>query len=130
METELTNTTTAVGNYNSIRTAITSTASVVTMVDGLTITKTADKPVWADGDLTYTIVIENEAEKVYEKPVITDILNGTLVKFVTDSVTINGVTATTAEYIYQEDTHTLTVNLDDVQPSSIKTVTFKVSKVS
>ena len=64
METELTNTTTAVGNYNSIRTAITSTASVVTMVDGLTITKTADKPVWADGDLTYTIVIENEAERI------------------------------------------------------------------
>lgn len=69
-------------------------------------------------------------KRVYEKPVITDILNGTLVKFVTDSVTIDGVTATTAEYIYQEDTHTLTVNLDDVQPSSIKTVTFKVSKVS
>ena len=40
METELTNTTSAVGNYNNIRTAITSTASVVTMVDGLTITET------------------------------------------------------------------------------------------
>lgn len=129
METELTNTTSAVGNYNNIRTAITSTASVVTMVDGLTITKKANKPVWADGDLTYTIVIQNETEKVYEKPVITDILDNNLIKFIDGSVTIDGIAATSNEYIYHDDTHTLTINLENLEPSSIKTVTFKVSKI-
>lgn len=35
MESELSNKVTEVGNYNSIPTSITSTASVVTMIDGL-----------------------------------------------------------------------------------------------
>ncbi len=46
METELTNTVKAVGNYNNIPTSITSDALVVTMISGLTITKTADKSIW------------------------------------------------------------------------------------
>ena len=45
METELTNTVKTVGNYNNIPTSITSDALVVTMISGLTITKTADKSV-------------------------------------------------------------------------------------
>ena len=48
MEKILNNTAQAVGNYNDIPTSITSTATVVTMISGLTITKTADKQVWAD----------------------------------------------------------------------------------
>lgn len=46
METELSNTVRAVGNYNDVPTSITSAVSVVTMISGLTITKTADKPVF------------------------------------------------------------------------------------
>lgn len=72
MEKELNNTVNAVGNYNSIPTSVTSAASVVTMIDGLTITKVADKPVWADGELTYTITISNNADKPYVSPKIKD----------------------------------------------------------
>ena len=46
MEKELNNTVSAVGNYNNIRTAISSENLAVTMIDGLDITKTADKQVW------------------------------------------------------------------------------------
>ena len=82
MEKELRNTVGAKGNYNSIPTAITSVASVVTMVEGLSITKTADKLVWADGELTYTIAITNDADQTYENVVVTDVLDTTLVELI------------------------------------------------
>ena len=126
MENELTNTVTAVGNYNNIPTSITSTASVVTMIDGLTITKTADKTVWADGELTYTIVVSNQTEKTYENPVITDKLDTTLVEFVDGSVIIEGSAATSSEYIYNTDT--LTINLTTINANDTKNVSFKVRK--
>lgn len=126
MENELTNTVTAVGNYNSIPTSITNTASVVTMIDGLTIAKTADKTVWADGELTYTIIVDNQTEKTYEEPVITDKLNTTLVEFIDGSVIIEGVAATSSEYLYQTDT--LTINLSTINANDSKTVSFKVRK--
>ena len=99
METELSNTVRAVGNYNDVPTSITSAVSVVTMISGLTITKTADKPVWADGNLTYSIVINNQAEKDYVTPEITDVLDS-LIDFVPESVTIDGVQAETSSYSY------------------------------
>lgn len=126
MENELTNTVTAVGNYNSIPTSITSTASVVTMIDGLTITKTPDKTVWADGELTYTIVVSNQTEKAYENPIITDKLDTTLVEFIDGSVIIEGSAATSSEYIYNTDT--LTINLTTINANDTKNVSFKVRK--
>lgn len=126
METELSNTVRAVGNYNDVPTSIT---SVVTMISGLTITKTADKPVWADGNLTYSIVINNQAEKDYVTPEITDVLDS-LIDFVPESVTIDGVQAETSSYSYNEGTKTLTINLDDITAGKSKTVTFQVKKKS
>lgn len=63
MEKELNNTASVVGTYNNVPTSITSLVSVVTIIDGLSITKTTDKVNWADGELTYTITIINNAEK-------------------------------------------------------------------
>lgn len=65
METELTNTATVLGEYNSIPTEISTTALVVTILEGLTVTKSADKPVWTEGNLTYTIEINNTTTKAY-----------------------------------------------------------------
>lgn len=126
MENELNNAVSAVGNYNSIPTSITSNASVVVMIDGLTITMTADKSVWADGDLTYTIVINNGTEKAYENPVITDKLDTTLVEFIDGSVMIDGVAATSSEYTFNTDT--LTINLSTMNQNDTKTISFKVRK--
>lgn len=128
METELTNTIRAVGNYNNIPTAITSDALVVTMVSGLTITKTADKSIWADGALTYTITINNQSTQSYTSPVITDVLDTSLVVFTPDSVTIDGVKATSSQYTYDESTSILTVNLEDLAAAATKTITFQVTK--
>lgn len=128
MENELSNTVTAVGNYNSIPTSITSLASVVTMISGLTITKSADKPVWADGVLTYTIVVDNKATETYTSPVVSDVLDNNLIEFVSGSVTIDGASASESEYNYDTSTHTLTVNLGDIEPNGTKTIKFQVTK--
>lgn len=125
---ELNNTVTSIGNYNNIPTSLTSNTSIVNMVEGLTLTKEADKDNWVSGYLTYTITLDNETDKPYEKPVITDILDNTLVEFVNDSVTINGIKADSSKYKYDEGSHTLTVNLDDVSPSRSTTLTFRVTK--
>ena len=126
METELTNTVTVLGNYNNIPTSVSSLASVVTMISGLTITKTADKPVWADGLLTYTITVNNSTSQAYTSAVVTDILDTTKVDFVTDSVEIDGSKATSEEFTFENNT--LTVQLSDVAPSGTKTITFQVKK--
>lgn len=75
METNLSNIATVLGNYNSIPTQITSEVLVVSMISGLTVKKTADKMVWGDGKLTYTIEIDNQTNVDYTDPVITDELN-------------------------------------------------------
>lgn len=50
---KLNNIATAVGNYNNISTSLTSNLSVVNIVDGLILTKDADKKNWSSGNLTY-----------------------------------------------------------------------------
>lgn len=125
---ELNNLVTAVGNYNSVPTSLTSNTSVVNMIEGLTITKTADKTNWIDGDLTYTIVIDNKADQTYESPTVTDVIDTNLVEFVNDSVMIDGVKASSSQYNYNEATHTLTINLNNITPSSSSTLKFQVTK--
>lgn len=128
METELKNTVSATGKINEIPTLINSEASVVTMLSGLTITKTADKTVWANRLLTYTITISNQTTVPYVTPIVKDILDTSLVNFVDDSVTIDGVKATAEEANFDTATSTLTVNLTDIEAAGTKTITFQVTK--
>lgn len=125
---ELENTVTSVGNYNNIPTTLTSNTSKVNNISGLTLTKEADKQNWSGGYLTYIITIDNQTNQNYASPVITDVIDTTLVEFVPDSVTIDDVKAPQEKYSYDDDTHTLTINLDDVTPSSSTTLTFQVEK--
>ncbi len=125
---ELLNTVSATGTYNGLPTAITSEAVAVQIVDGLTITKTADKQSWGNGLLTYTITIQNTAAESYATPVVTDVIDTTLVKFVPDSVYIDDVQAESSQYTYDDTTHTLTINLSDITSGSSKKITFQVSK--
>lgn len=125
MQKELSNAADAVGNYNEIPTTISSDVLVVLMIDGLTITKDADKKVWADGELTYTITVKNQSPENYASVVVTDKLDTTLISFVESSVTINGAVATD-KYAYNDGT--LTINVGDIAASGESVITFKVSK--
>lgn len=126
MADTLNNTVSAVGNYNSIPTSITSAASVVTMVSGLTIVKEADKEVWVNGNLTYTITVTNNTDTDYTDITITDVLDETLIKFVQDSVTIDDQTSN--NYQYDDASHTLTITLGDVASTNSKKASFEVEK--
>lgn len=128
MANNLSNTVTVLGNYNEIPTSISSQALVVAMIDGLTVTKKADKMVWADGVLTYTIEVDNKALESYTSPIITDILDISLVSFVNDSVTIDGTKAEESKYTYNDADGTLTINIPDIIASGKCVVTFQVTK--
>lgn len=128
METELANTATVLGNYNSVPTEISTTALVVTMLSGLTVTKSADKPVWSEGNLTYTIEINNATTEVYTSPVITDILNPTLITLVKGSIKVDSTMLEESNYTFEDSTGKLTITLPDITSQSKKTVTFEVSK--
>lgn len=126
---ELSNIATSVGTYNSVPTSLTSNTSVVNLIDGITLTKDADKKNWANGTLTYTITLDNQTDTSYVKPIITDVIDTTYVKFVEDGVYINNVKASNQQY-YNEGNHTLTINLEDVVASSTTTLSFCVEKNS
>lgn len=100
------------------------------MLDGLKVTKTADKMVWADGVLTYTITVTNSTAEIFTSPVITDVLDKTLVTFVDGSVTIDGQPAATEIYSYDEASGKLTINLSNIAPSASSTITFQVKKTA
>lgn len=94
------------------------------MLDGLKVTKTADKMVWAAGVLTYTITVTNSTAEIFTSPVITDVLDKTSVTFVDGSVTIDGQPAATEIYSYDEASGKLTINLSNIAPSASSTITF------
>lgn len=128
METQLTNAVSVEGNYNAVPLSITSDVLVVTMLNGLTVTKKTDKMMWADGNLTYTIVVTNDAEEIFTTPIITDNLDKNLITFVNESATIDGNSASSDKYNYDESTGKLTINLEDITASSSRTITFQVKK--
>ena len=128
METELNNTATVLGNYNSIPTEISTQALVVTMLKGLTATKTADKMIWSDGLLTYTIVVSNDTDYDYVGPVVTDILDISLISLVDDSVTVDGVKISTPQYTWDSNSGKLSISLTDIEAKGKKTITFQVKK--
>lgn len=123
---QLTNTAISNGNYNSIPTTLTSSTSIVNLIEGLSISIESDKKNWIDGFLTYTITIENQTELPYENSVITDELDTSLIEFVEDSVTINDIKATPTQYEY--NTNTLTINLGTVEAHQTGIAKFSVKK--
>lgn len=128
MINELNNTANVSGTIDGQTTTLTSNTLGVNVINGLTAVKSADKISWADGELTYTLTINNTTGQTYTSPVITDTLDTTLVTFVPDSVTINGSAATSSQYTYNNSNGLLTVNLSDIATGGTATVTFKVTK--
>ena len=59
MINELNNTANVSGTINGQTTTLTSNTLEVNVINGLTAVKSADKTSWADGELTYTLTINN-----------------------------------------------------------------------
>ena len=128
METELNNTATVLGEYNSIPTEISTQTLVVTMLTGLSVSKTADKLVWSDGYLTYTIEVDNQTNVDYTSPVITDLLDPTLITLVSGSVKLDNNPMEESQYTYDSNSGKLTINLPNVETKTKKVISFEVEK--
>lgn len=59
-------------------------------------------------------------------PVVQDTLDILLIDFVDSSVTVDGITS--SAYTFSSDTGLLTINLDKIDASSSKVITFQVKK--
>lgn len=105
-----------------------SNTSVAKLVDGLALPLAADKTYWKDGNLKYTITLDNATDVHYENVTLTDVLSTTYITFVNDSVEINSVAAQSSEYNYDDSTHTLTINLASVNAQAETVITFSVKK--
>ena len=128
-ELSLTNKVDIAGNYGDASNPITFSSNDVTttLIQGLTVTKNADKTYWVNGPLTYTLTITNNSGGKLDSGVITDKLDTNLISLdETYGVLING--SKTEDYTYT--TGTLTVNLPELADSSTTTVTFQVNRVS
>lgn len=58
--------------------------------------------------------------------VVQDTLNILLIDFVDSSITVDGITS--SAYTFSSDTGLLTINLDKIDASSSKVITFQVKK--
>ena len=125
---ELSNTVTGNGSYEGTPISVTSNASIVKIVEGLTLQLQADKPYWKDGNLKYTITLGNATDVKYETVTISDVLDTNYISFVDGSVEINGAKAQASEYKYDDATYTLTINLSEVAAQGTTTVNFSVKK--
>ena len=125
---ELTNTVNGTGTYDSVPISLTSNTSVVKLVDGLTLMLEADKTYWKDGNLKYTITLDNATDVAYDNVKLTDVLDTTDISFVDGSVNINDTAATSDEYEYNDGTNTLTINLASVAAQNKTIITFSVKK--
>jgi len=125
-EVTLTNKADFAGNYGESAVPITFSTNEVTttIVQGITVTKSADKSYWVDGPLTYTITVENSSGSSIASIKLTDTLDTSLVEFnTTYGVQVNG--QATTDFTYASGL--LTINLQDIADSGSSTVTFQVT---
>ncbi len=102
-----------------------SDAVITDMIDGLTITKIADKKIWAGGELTYTINIEYNENDTLSNAKFSDTLDITKIELAADSVKIDGVLTT---YAYDAGTGLLEVELGNIDADYTAEITFQVTK--
>lgn len=117
---ELTNYAEVVGTYNLHETEIKSNSVTTILITNLEITKSANKLIWAIGNLKYTITVSNPNGGSVHEIIITDVLNPDLIRLVQDSITINGVPAGYGNFTYDEATglltYTITINNQSLNP--------------
>lgn len=127
MAQELTNQVDLTGEYGDPASAISFSSNLVqtSIVEGLTLTKSADKTNWVDGPLTYTVVATNNSGSALTSGVITDNLDTTLVDFnTTYGVKLGGETYTSFTYSAGK----LEITLPNLEDGKTITITFQVTR--
>lgn len=124
---DLTNQVDIVGEYGNTSTPISFSSNIVstTIVEGLSVTKAANKINWVDGPLTYTIVITNNSGSALKDGVLTDKLDISLIDFdKTYGVKLNDQPMSNYNYNDGE----LKITLPELSNNSTTTILFQVIK--
>lgn len=121
----LSNSASVTGTYDTSLLTLTSNEVITEIVSGITITKEADKQKWLDGNLTYTITVENNSNDDFQSPKLVDVLDPNLIKLVDGSVQLNGVDTA---YNYDDVTGTLTIDLKTITVGETSVITFRVQQ--
>lgn len=123
-ETLLKNTGSFDGLYDGELLALDSTTVETRLLSAITATKTADRDIWVNGFLTYTILVNNLEGMDFITPAFTDILDTTKIGFVTNSFLVDG-----AVYAHDYTGGTLTATLPTIPAGGQLTIAFTVYKV-
>lgn len=126
-EVSLTNQVDVTGQYGDGSSPISFSSNIVTttIVQGLTVNKSADKVNWVDGPLTYTVEITNSSGSTLSSGILTDRINTTLVEFNTAyGVMIDS--SSSSNYTYNDGE--LKVTLPELANGNTTTITFQVTK--
>ena len=125
-ETNLTNKADIEATYGDTGTPISFSSNDVTtkIIDGITVTKSADKTYWVDGPLTYTIVVTNNSGSTLSGGTLTDSLDAAVTFNQDYGVFLNNSKTTDFNYA----TPTLTVNLPTLNDTDTATIKFQVTK--
>lgn len=119
----LTNSASVEGVIDDMPINLTSNLVTTMIVDGLTITKSADKDFWAGGELLYTIVVTNNSGNKLSSGEITDMLDTSMVALDGNyGVKLNETD--TSNYKY--DNGILTISLPELEDGMSATIKFQV----
>lgn len=114
------------GKINNLDTTITSNIiSVEVPSSPLSISKLANKNIWSDGILKYSITITNNSNSNITNGIFKDIINPKYANVIPSSVLVNN---SSYPFIYNKATGQLEINNLNINVNEIVTVTYSVSK--
>ena len=114
------------GKINNLDTTITSNIiSVEIPSSPLSISKLANKNIWSDGILKYSIIITNNSNSNIINGIFKDVINPKYANVIPSSVLVNG---STLPFTYNKATGQLEINNLNINANEIVTITYSVSK--
>lgn len=123
----LTNQVDITGQYGDTSSPVSFSSNIVTtsIIQGLSVTKSADKTNWIDGPLTYTVQIQNTSGTSLTSGILTDNLNTSLVEFNNSfGVTIDDTPTSNFTYSSGE----LKITLPTLANDQTTTIKFQVTR--
>lgn len=114
------------GKINNLDTTITSNIiSVEVPSSPLSISKLANKNIWSDGILKYSITITNNSNSNIINGIFKDVINPKYANVIPSSVLVNN---SSYQFTYNKATGQLEINNLNINVNEIVTVTYSVSK--
>lgn len=114
------------GKINNLDTTITSNIiSVEVPSSQLSISKLANKNIWSDGILKYSITITNNSNSNIINATFKDVINPKYANVIPSSVLVNN---SSYQFTYNKVTGQLEINNLNINANEIVTITYSVSK--